>query len=242
MGLIRARAVVVLPASEEPARPSAARPQEWRRLSRLSRRAVAAAGEALDACPELDPARLPLIWATGYGELRQAEAFLTRIEEEGVDLASPQRFQSSVYSAAAGAISLCFGLRGPCETLSAGPFTGLRALDRAALLLALGAPAALVVAGDEPGPWVDRARSLWGEPPLQDSLCALVLSGAGPGRVLKIEEFQPDSDGSSEELGSPTADLARVCALLRGPGGVLSVRDRGLGLRVRVADPHGALP
>ena len=65
-------------------RPESVTPGDWRRLSRLSRWAVAGAARVLEAAPELDREQLPLVWGTGLGELAQTEAFLTRLVEEGI--------------------------------------------------------------------------------------------------------------------------------------------------------------
>ncbi len=233
-------------------RPEAVTPGDWRRLSRLSRWAVAGAARVLEAAPELDREQLPLVWGTGLGELAQTEAFLTRLVEEGIALASPARFQGSVFHAAAGAISLALGLRGPTETLSAGDETGLAALIRGVELLDDGAPAALVVAGDERSPWRLRAAELWGAPPPGEGLAALLLCAEGPGAPLRIEAGRAALAGEGDRIrwvgpngrplpdvqeglgASPVLGLLAAAALAAGGGGALELQHAGRRLHLRI--------
>jgi hypothetical protein len=112
-------------------------------MSRLARLACAAAAPLVAGRDDLD--RLPLVWATSHGEFGSTAQFLRTFFAKGPAGASPLYFQNAVHNAPAGHLSIAFGLRGPSETICAGPYTALRAIERA---LTMGGPVLVVVADD----------------------------------------------------------------------------------------------
>lgn len=152
---------------------------QWRRMSRLARMAAVCAAPLAAG---LDPETTPVVWGTSIGECVPTQRFLTRLFDEGPQAASPLAFQNSVYNAPAGHLSIALGLRGASETVSCGGATGLVALRRGLELLALGAPAVLVVAGSDRAPLLQRA---W----------ALEPDGATPGEAMAAVVLRPDGPG-----------------------------------------------
>ncbi|WP_321491739.1 beta-ketoacyl synthase N-terminal-like domain-containing protein [uncultured Desulfobacter sp.] len=91
-----------------------------RRVDHYSRMALLAAGRALE---NVSPAMVSrqhtgLIIATGFGALNSTFSFLDSYLDQGDKLAAPTWFSGSVHNAAAAYISICYGLTGPCLTVS----------------------------------------------------------------------------------------------------------------------------
>ncbi len=176
---------------DKPARVPAFPAGSWRRMSPLSRLVAAAAAPLLEGRDDLDT--LPVIWGTALGELGPTERFLERLFTEGPERASPLAFQNSVYNAPVGHLSIGLGLKGPSETLSASACSGLAALARGLELIALGAPAVLVVAGDDITETSRKAFALHGaHPALGEAVAAVLLTAEGPGpRVELLDGVHP---------------------------------------------------
>jgi 3-oxoacyl-[acyl-carrier-protein] synthase II len=128
---------------------------ERRRLNRIGRLAVTAAGQAL-AEAGLDGAalaapgraeRVGLCYGTGYGGAEDAVAFLDGVATRGAEYANPALFPSSVLNAAAAYVSLRFGILGYGATVTARDLSGELALVQAADALALGHADALLAGG-----------------------------------------------------------------------------------------------
>ena len=123
-----------------------------RRVDHYSRMALLASGRALK---NIDPALLPkkktgLIVATGYGALNSTFSFLDSYIEKGDKLAAPTYFSGSVHNAAAAYISICYGITGPCLTVSQFDLSFASALITAGVWLETGkADAVLVGTVDE---------------------------------------------------------------------------------------------
>ena len=127
-----------------------------RRLSRLGRMAVTAAGQALEAAGladgALDPAaaeRTGVVIGTGYGNAEDAIAFLAGVAERGAEFANPALFPTSVLNASAAHVSLRFKLTGYGATIAARDVSGELALVQAADALVLDHADRLVVGGAE---------------------------------------------------------------------------------------------
>lgn len=220
----------------EPPRPELIPPGQWRRLSRAARLACAAAAPVLAGRPDLGT--LPLFWGTLYGEFSSTLAFLRSLHARGPGGASPLAFQNAVHNAPAGHLSIGFGLKGPSETLCAGPLTSLRVLERAMAWVELRRAPVLVVVGDDLGPDVRLGLELAGAGGvIGEGAAALIL---GPGEGLRFgaprgprfrraqawpgERVEADPDALAHDLafGLGTAgDLMALIAAHRAGGGSL---------------------
>ncbi len=156
-------------------RPAQVDANEWRRMSPMSRSVLALCAPLLDGVDAV-------VWGTHVGEIEPTERFLTRLFTRGHERCSPLSFQTSVYNAAAGHLSIAFGLTGPSETLSAGGATGLAVLTRALDLLALGrAQRVLAVAAEPATPLLQAATQVAGCPGTHAATAAALVLDAQPG-------------------------------------------------------------
>lgn len=94
------------------------KPLQRRKLSRLSRMAVTAAGLALaDAgLPKAAPS-CGVVLGTGFGSTSQSELFYQDMLGSGFIKANPGLFPETVPNSPAGQVSLIFGMRGPNTTI-----------------------------------------------------------------------------------------------------------------------------
>ncbi|MEO8603363.1 MAG: beta-ketoacyl synthase N-terminal-like domain-containing protein [bacterium] len=133
--------------------PAAARARIGR-ADRLCRLLLAASALAIDdarlALPLAAPERVGLSFGSGLGCLLSDAEFYQKIVAHGVAAASPRVFAYTVSSAAAGEVSIAFGIHGPNVTGHVGLAAGAGAigyaadqlrLDRADVMLAGGADA-----------------------------------------------------------------------------------------------------
>jgi len=114
-------------------------PLKYRRMSRVSRLAVAASIEALkDATLEVSPSSAPglgVLIGTGYGSTSQTDDFFLGLLKEGPEGANPSLFPDTVPNAPASQISIYHGLRGPNTTFSHNEVSGEQAMAYAYRLL-----------------------------------------------------------------------------------------------------------
>ncbi len=91
-----------------------------RRIDHYSRLALLGASLALaDAGREgLEPERIGVVIASGYGATRTTFAFLDTVIDDGDLCASPTHFSNSVHNAAAAHVSILLGITGPSLTVS----------------------------------------------------------------------------------------------------------------------------
>ncbi len=112
---------------------------KYRRMSRVSRLAVAASVEALkDAALKVNPQSNPsigVIMGTGYGSTAQTDEFFLGIVKEGPEGANPGLFPDTVPNSPASQISIFHGLQGPNSTFSHNEVSGEQALAFAFQLL-----------------------------------------------------------------------------------------------------------
>lgn len=173
----------------DPVRPDAVNAGAWRRMSRVGRLAAVVTAPVLAGRDDAES--IPLFWGTSGGEFSSTAAFLRSLFTKGPALASPLSFQNSVHNAPAGHLSIAFGLRGPSETICAGPLTTLRTLERAMVWVQLRREPVLVVIADDLGPDVQTGLRLadpnggnaWGE-----GAAAFLLGVAGGQRTLALSE------------------------------------------------------
>ncbi len=106
---------------------------KYRRMSRVSRLAVAASIEALkDAGLAISPGSAPsvgVIVGTGYGSTSQTDEFFVGMLKEGPQGANPSLFPDTVPNAPASQISIYRGLQGPNVTFSHNEVSGEQALE-----------------------------------------------------------------------------------------------------------------
>jgi len=114
-------------------------PLKYRRMSRVSRLAVAASIEALkDAELKLTPplaSAIGVIVGTGYGSTSQTDDFFVGLVREGPEGANPSLFPDTVPNAPASQIAIYHGLKGPNTTFSHNEVSGEQALTYAYRLL-----------------------------------------------------------------------------------------------------------
>ncbi len=125
-------------------------PLKYRRMSRVSRLALAASMEALkDAGLEITPQFAPsigVIIGTGYGSTAQTDDFFVGMLKAGPEGANPSLFPDTVPNAPASQISIYHGLQGPNSTFSHNEVSGEQALAYAFRLLQEGR-AEVILAG-----------------------------------------------------------------------------------------------
>ncbi len=114
-------------------------PLKYRRMSRVSRLAVAASIEAiqdanLKVTPESAPA-IGVVLGTGYGSTAQTDEFFVGMLKEGPEGANPSLFPDTVPNAPASQVSIYHGLQGPNTTFSHNEVSGEQALAYAFRLL-----------------------------------------------------------------------------------------------------------
>ena len=114
-------------------------PLKYRRMSRVSRLAVAASIEAWeDAALEISSRSAPsmgVVIGTGYGSTAQTDDFFVGMLKESPERANPSLFPDTVPNAPASQVSIYLGLQGPNTTLSHNEISGEQALAYAYRLL-----------------------------------------------------------------------------------------------------------
>ena len=125
-------------------------PKELRRLDPFTLFALAAADEAwrMAQLPETY-ANAASIVATGIGGLQTLTEQLGVLNERGANRVSPFMIPMMMPNAAAAAVSMRFGLRGPCETITTACAAGTHAIGYAARLVASGRVDVAVTGGAE---------------------------------------------------------------------------------------------
>jgi 3-oxoacyl-[acyl-carrier-protein] synthase II len=115
-------------------------PKEERRVDRFAQFSVASAAMALEDAGDLgvDPDRAGVMFATGIGGLETLEAQVTICVEKGPDRISPLLIPMLMPNAGAAGVSMRFGWRGPCETITTACAAGTHAVAAAARLVASG--------------------------------------------------------------------------------------------------------
>ena len=232
---------------------------ELRRADRFQQFAVAAAAEALSDAGELtaDPARTGSFIASGVGGLQTLEDQIQIRIEKGERRVSPFLVPMMMSNAAAAAVSMKFGLQGPCETTVTACAAGTHAIGNAARLIQLGLADVMVCGGSEASitstavagfsNMTALSKSGWSRPFSSDRDGFVIAEAAG---VLVLEELQSAlARGAhiyAEFLGSAnTADAHHITA--PSPGGAGAVRcmelaliDAGLSAAdVRHVNAHG---
>ena len=125
-------------------------PKELRRLDPFTLYALAAADEAwLQSGLEATHDNAASVIATGIGGLQTLTDQLEVLNTKGANRVSPFMIPMMMPNAASAAISLRFGLRGPCETITTACAAGTHAIGYAARLIATGRVDVAVTGGAE---------------------------------------------------------------------------------------------
>ncbi len=126
-------------------------PRFYRRLSRLSRLAVAASIEALsDSALKIDEDnrhRIGIVFGTAFGSTDQTDSFFSGLLEQGPDGAEPILFPDTVPNALASHVAIFHQVQGPNSTFCQNHLSGECALAYAASLLERGQADAVLVGG-----------------------------------------------------------------------------------------------
>jgi 3-oxoacyl-[acyl-carrier-protein] synthase II len=216
--------------------------KELRRADRVTQFAVAAAAEALADAGELatDPARIGSFVATGVGGLNTLEEQIQVRLEKGERRVSPFLVPMMMSNAPAAAVSMKFGLQGPCEATVTACAAGTHALGNAARLIQIGLADVMVAGGTESSitptavagftNMTALSKTGWSRPFSADRDGFVIAEAAG---ILILEELEhARARGAhiyAEFLGSAnTADAHHITA--PSPGGAGAVRCMELAL------------
>jgi 3-oxoacyl-[acyl-carrier-protein] synthase II len=126
-------------------------PKEARRTDRFTQFALAAAQQALEQSgdPGADPDRAGVIIGTGVGGLHSIEDQVMVFHEKGARRVSPFLVPMMMSNAAAAAVSMRYGWRGPCQTVVTACAAGTHSVGDAARVIASGRCDAMVTGGSE---------------------------------------------------------------------------------------------
>jgi 3-oxoacyl-[acyl-carrier-protein] synthase II len=126
-------------------------PKEARQTDRFAQLSVAAAQLALTDAGELgtDPARTGVIFGTGTGGLATIQEQMVALVAKGPRRVSPRLVPMMMGNAGAAAISIRFGLRGPCETVVTACASATHAIGNAFRLVGDGRCDAVITGGAE---------------------------------------------------------------------------------------------
>jgi 3-oxoacyl-[acyl-carrier-protein] synthase II len=126
-------------------------PKEARQTDRFAQFSIAAAAGALDDAGELgaDPGRVGVIFGTGTGGLATIQEQMILLIAKGPRRVSPRLVPMMMGNAGAAAISIRFGLRGPCETVVTACASATHAIGNAFRLVGDGRCDAVVTGGAE---------------------------------------------------------------------------------------------
>jgi 3-oxoacyl-[acyl-carrier-protein] synthase II len=128
--------------------------KEARRLDRFSQLALVSAEEALVQArwvPELpyDPFRIGAVVATSIGGIETIETQHRALLDRGAKMVSPLAIPQYMPNAAAAAISMKYGLRGPAYTVASACSSGAHAIGVAMRMIQCGDIDAVVVGGSD---------------------------------------------------------------------------------------------
>lgn len=143
--------------------PFYANPKESRRADRFTQFAIAAATEAMTNAGELtaDPTRSGVWVGTGVGGIDTLETQIIIGHDKGLKRVSPFLVPMMMANAATAAVSMRFGLQGPCENTVTACAAGTHSIGNAARLIQSDTCDVVVAGGSE------------------SSLCVTALAGFG---------------------------------------------------------------
>ena len=233
--------------------------KEARRADRFTQFALAAATEAIADAGDIgvDPARFGSFVGTGVGGLETLEEQIVIRHEKGARRVSPFLVPMMMSNAAAAAVSMRFGLQGPCEATVTACAAGTHAIGNAGRLIQLGLADVMVAGGSEAamtqtamagfGNMTALSTSGWSRP--FDSRRDGFVIAEGCGLLILEEMDHAVARGAHiycEYLGSAsTADAHHITAPAPGGGGAVRSMELALAdasLRssdVRHVNAHG---
>jgi 3-oxoacyl-[acyl-carrier-protein] synthase II len=197
-------------------------PKEARQTDRFAQLSVAAAQLALTDAGELgtDPARTGVIFGTGTGGLATIQEQIVVLVAKGPRRVSPRLVPMMMGNAGAAAISIRFGVRGPCETVVTACASATHAIGNAFRLVGDGRCDAVITGGAEAA--ISRAGGL---DPIGITAFAnmTALSTSGHSRPFdrRRDGFVIAEGGGAiilEELGHAIARGAHIYAEVLGAG------------------------
>jgi 3-oxoacyl-[acyl-carrier-protein] synthase II len=223
-------------------------PKEARQTDRFAQFSLASAQLALDDTGELglDPLRVGVIYATGVGGLATLQEQITVLVEKGARRVSPRLVPMMMSNAGAAAISMRFGLRGPCETIVTACASGPHAIGNAMRLIRYGFCDAVVTGGAEAGMTAIGDRPSIGVTAFSNMTALSTLGISRPfderrdgfiiaegGAALILEEYEhAKARGAhiyAEILGAAsTADAYHITAPAPGGVGAISAMELAL--------------
>lgn len=192
------------------------------------------AAQAACADAGRDPASLPSVFASSYGDLAITDHMCQALATSPLEL-SPTRFHNSVHNAAAGYWTIGTGAMEAATALSAGNASFAMGLLEALAQLQAGAPAVLLVGYD------GASSGLLREVAPSEGLLggALVLARdaqAGPRLTVHLEDGEaPPAPAGVAEGNAMAPMLALFEALARGAGTALLPAGSGRRLRLELA-------
>ena len=237
-------------------------PKEARRVDRFAQFAVAAAAMAIEQAGghdslDADPHRAGVIMGTGVGGLETLEEQVLLNRDKGARRVSPFLVPMMMPNAAAAAVSMRYGLRGPCETVTTACAAGTHAISNGARLVASGR-CDLVLAGGSEAAMTPTAVAGFGNMtalsptgvsrPFDAERDGFVISeGAG---VLVLEDMERARARGATVLGevlgaASTADAHHLTAPAPGGSGAaacmeMALADAGLApADIRQINAHG---
>jgi 3-oxoacyl-[acyl-carrier-protein] synthase II len=188
--------------------------KEARRLDRFSQYTLASAIEAFDdAHLEIaDPTRAGVLIATGVGGISTMVEQVGVLRDRGPERVSPFFVPMLMPNAGAAAVSLRFGLRGPCQTVTTACAAGTHAVVDAARLIAQGRCDVMVTGGGEAAEEEIAIAAF-------RNMTALSRSGVSRPFDVARDGFVLGEGGAAlvlEELGHATARGATIYAEILG--------------------------
>jgi 3-oxoacyl-[acyl-carrier-protein] synthase II len=234
-------------------------PKEARRSDRVEQFALAAAAEAIEqsGMPDVDPARIGTIFATGVGGLHTLEEQVGVRLEKGDRRVSPFLVPMMMANASGAAISMRYDLRGPNETICTACAASTHAIGYAARLISWGIVDAAVTGGSEAASTACALAGFGNMTALSSTGASRPFDAARDGfvmgegaAVLMLEEWDAAVRRGAPILGeilgaASTADAHHITA--PSPGGVgaitcmrVALDDAGLSpTDIRQVNAHG---
>lgn len=194
--------------------------KEARQTDRFAQLSIASAVMALADAGEVgtDPLRSGVVFGTGVGGLETLQDQIGVLLEKGPRRVSPRLVPMMMANAGAAGISMRFGWRGPCETVSTACAAGSHSIGNAYRLIAYGRCDAVITGGAEAAMTPVDGRPAIGEVAF-GNMTALSTSGISRPFDRRRDGFVLAEGAAAlvlEELNHARARGARIYAELLG--------------------------
>jgi 3-oxoacyl-[acyl-carrier-protein] synthase II len=217
-------------------------PKEAKRTDRFTQLGLAAAAEALAQAGDLsaDPSRIGVLMGTGIGGLATTEEQIIIMHDRGERRVSPFLVPMMMSNAGAAALSMKYGLHGPCETTVTACAASTHAIGNAFRAVADGRCDAALTGGSEAAMVRSGIAGFANMQALSGSGCSrpfdvgrdgfVITEGAA---VLVLEEWSlAEARGATilaEVLGAAsTADAHHITAPAPGGTGAVNCMEQAL--------------